>query len=285
MQNSSHIVRIEDYLARLQALIWLFLDDAQPQELRKASGRDRIHSGSRSRPPQRERPSVPKSDYSPVPSRRRSSVGRQNVSPHPVNSSGYRVVKSRPLQSPLPQPISRRAPAKTHSRDSRTSSASPFRRFDPTTYVQERNRKMDERRARSRERSAHSPSSRTGSVRSAASGTSADDHWRNPQRSRIRSMDRPSHSAPKAASRDRVLEHDRPPYLSKLKGSLPRKAKARRKEQRPPIEDSVDGDNEDAYASSVASDWDTHHGSGLNTDTVEIDRRLAKLYDSIVNVR
>ncbi|ORX50082.1 hypothetical protein BCR36DRAFT_353044 [Piromyces finnis] len=77
-----------------------------------------------------------------------------------VKSSGYNIIKSRPLK---PSYMTREK-SKTKRNTSRTSSVSSFKRFDPTAYVREREQKLEERRARSRELSIKSKYSRNNSL-------------------------------------------------------------------------------------------------------------------------
>ncbi|KAI9095926.1 hypothetical protein DFS34DRAFT_168309 [Phlyctochytrium arcticum] len=75
----------------------------------------------------------------------------RNVSKAKPIQKTYMPLKSMPLQSSLKQNLS------ITSRSSSRSN-SPFRRFDPTLYVQEKSRKLQERRNSSREWGAGSPS-------------------------------------------------------------------------------------------------------------------------------
>ncbi|ORY54934.1 hypothetical protein LY90DRAFT_702177 [Neocallimastix californiae] len=62
--------------------------------------------------------------------------------------SGYNIIKSKPLK---PSYLMRDKNKRSTSKVSRNSSVSSFKRFDPTAYVREREQKLEERRARSRE--------------------------------------------------------------------------------------------------------------------------------------
>ncbi|KAJ3135263.1 hypothetical protein HDU90_003986 [Geranomyces variabilis] len=273
IQNSPHIFRIEDYLSRLQALIWLFLDDAQPDKgtrhARDAGHQhDRRQSGSRqrgSKPPARDRHQHREDDErQPVAAakRRRSTTAKAPVPPFP--NSGYRVVKSRPLQQSPPPPVRRAATSRPSPHGSRASSVSSFQRFDPTQYIRDRNRKLDERRARSRDRSRSlqsQPASRSSSI------TSSVDRWRPPPPRQHRdAKDRFSGSSPRR----------NPPRASPARGGSG--ASHSRKAAKPRNRHASQRSDDESLDEL---DWET----GTNVDTVEIDRRLAKLYDSIIKVR
>ncbi|ORX88131.1 hypothetical protein BCR32DRAFT_288879 [Anaeromyces robustus] len=77
-----------------------------------------------------------------------------------VKSSGYNVIKSRPLKPPF---LTKDKSKSSKRNTSRNSSVSSFKRFDPTAYIREREQKLEERRARSRELSLKSRYSRNNS--------------------------------------------------------------------------------------------------------------------------
>ncbi|KAJ3377819.1 Coiled-coil domain-containing protein 61 [Lobulomyces angularis] len=122
-------------------------------------------------------------------------LGRSHKSNQPNQSSKYRVVKSEPLLSKnivknesKPRRnnaavlISSKANSKTsrsrnNSLDSqRVASRSPFRRFEPTEYILERNRKIEEKKRNSRN-SISNNNSRSSSVSSMGSRTSLNSAY------------------------------------------------------------------------------------------------------------
>eukprot|EP00833_Pecoramyces_ruminatium_P002760 jgi/Orpsp1_1/1176792/evm.model.c7180000059019.1 len=78
-----------------------------------------------------------------------SSIKKEVKSSGYNKPPGYNIIKSRPLK-PSYLTKDKRSTSKT-SKTSRNSSVSSFKRFDPTAYVREREQKLEERRARSRE--------------------------------------------------------------------------------------------------------------------------------------
>ncbi|KAH6577327.1 hypothetical protein BASA50_009927 [Batrachochytrium salamandrivorans] len=80
-----------------------------------------------------------------------SSAGSiRQGSPHLTARSGYKVIKSEPLHAPR-RDSQTRAPKSNISLDRRKPSMSPFRRFDPTQYVIDKERKQADRRSQSRD--------------------------------------------------------------------------------------------------------------------------------------
>ncbi|KAJ1341386.1 hypothetical protein BSLG_004116 [Batrachochytrium salamandrivorans] len=78
-----------------------------------------------------------------------SSAGSiRQGSPHLTARSGYKVIKSEPLHAPR-RDSQTRAPKSNISLDRRKPSMSPFRRFDPTQYVIDKERKQADRRSQS----------------------------------------------------------------------------------------------------------------------------------------
>ncbi|KAI8927958.1 hypothetical protein BC831DRAFT_510427 [Entophlyctis helioformis] len=88
--------------------------------------------------------------------------------------SGYKVIKSEPLLALRAYPVpARKAKSEKKLNERVAASVSPFRRFDPTQYVADRDRKLSDRRSRSRDPSVGSVSrnlSRSSSVASTALG-------------------------------------------------------------------------------------------------------------------
>jgi len=111
-----------------------------------------LQSRSQSLPKKKSSSSITKQRSSSIYSLKKE-VKSSGYSSKPTN---YNIIKSRPLK-PLymTRDKSKRSTSKVSktSKTSRNNSMSSFKRFDPTAYVREREQKLEERRARSREMS------------------------------------------------------------------------------------------------------------------------------------
>ncbi|KAI9202780.1 uncharacterized protein BJ171DRAFT_513181 [Polychytrium aggregatum] len=203
-----------------------------------------------------------------------------------VTSSGYNIVKSRPLNADISV-----MPRSTGSIDRRQSprakSASPFRRFNPTQYIQERDKKMEERRSLSRERGRQSGSP-TGSPRPVSGArlydTSKDRSASKPppppssRRSgsiEVRTRDSLATASPRLWSKSPSDDH-----LRKSKAAIPAARSEARKDRKsrtaPTSRYDIHGDSEDE-PSAVQS--------FTTIDESEIDGRLANLQRYLTTVQ
>ncbi|KAI9004737.1 hypothetical protein BC832DRAFT_592669 [Gaertneriomyces semiglobifer] len=157
LRHSPSAIRLADHLSKLEKILGSLKELSSPIQPRS----ELMDSSFSSAPmPVRMRHAPPRS-------RPRSKDLQHTRAPSTRNRSrnqadSYVPVKSRPLSRDV---WSSSGGREGRSSRNRNNSPSPFRRFDPTEYVKERNRKLDERRARSR--SAESRTSSVGSSRSA----------------------------------------------------------------------------------------------------------------------
>ncbi|KNC96425.1 uncharacterized protein SPPG_08322 [Spizellomyces punctatus DAOM BR117] len=245
IQKSFRRLRIDESISRLHVMITSLSKGIK-------GGSDDVRKGSRRRTSSSsERHAMHSSSVKSVPLERRV-LRRSNRSKETVTSrnSEYRVVKSRPLRSPPASIRKTPSPSRGRQPSGRKSSPSAYRRFDPTLYVLERNRKLEERRARSRERS----NSSTRSVkyrRDSASATATTGA-------------RASGVGGPYANGKNVNYDDVSRSRSKLS--------ANRKQTGATARMTLSKDD--------FADWDLD----TNLDTVDIDNRLASLYDYISTV-
>ncbi|KAI8809916.1 hypothetical protein BJ742DRAFT_215597 [Cladochytrium replicatum] len=136
---------------------------------------------------------------------------KENRSPHssiPRPTATRSKIGSMSDTNPFPN-YTKRHPSATRGRTPSPSKAR-FKRFDPTGYVEEHNRKLDERRSRSRERSAVLPTrttmfSRDSNVRS----TSRASNGRSASRTSYRSRSVSSSEVDYSRSRNNSPMHSR----------------------------------------------------------------------------